>query len=116
MSSTRRRSARPDPARRRLRSNLETLESRQLLAQSPYLAMNNYPIQNFPTEKPPGSTPAITIPKPIGTDPAALATYQNEGKLLTGQDRQGNRWKLKLTGPGEIIVTDTTPTDGVLDD
>ena len=65
--------------------------------------MNNYPIQNFPTERPPGPTPHITIPKPIGSSPAALATYQNEGKYLTGEDRQGNHWQLKLTGP---IVAD----------
>jgi hypothetical protein len=116
MSSTRRRSARPDPARRRLRSNLETLESRQLLSGSPYLPIGDYATQDFKTEQPPGATPAVTIPKPIGTSPAALATFQNEGKTLSGEDRQGNRWQLKLTGPGEIIVTDTTPTDGVLDD
>ena len=46
---------------------------------------------------------------PDRTNPAVLATYQNEGRFLSGQDRQGNRWTLTLTGPGKIIVTDTTP-------
>ena len=116
MSSKRRRSSRPDPARFRLGSNLEALESRQLLTQSPYLSINNYPLTNFPTAKDPGRVPAAQISHPIGTDPAILATYQNEGKDLTGEDRQGNRWHLTLTGPGQIIVTDATPNDGVLDD
>ncbi|WP_435010622.1 hypothetical protein P12x_001901 [Tundrisphaera lichenicola] len=116
MKSTSRRSARPDPARRRLRSNLETLESRQLLSGTPYLASGNYPLSDFPVEQPPGPTPDISIPKPIGSDPKVLATYSNSGKVITGQDRQGNSYKLTLTGPGKIIVTDTTPNDGVLDD
>lgn len=116
MNHMRRRSARPDPARRRLGSNLEVLESRQLLAQSPYFPINSYPLTDTPSAKNPGSVPSAQIAHPIGTNPATLATYQNEGKDLTGEDRQGNRWEIKLTGPGEIIVTDTSPNDGVLDD
>ena len=116
MSSKRRRSSRPDPARRRLGSNLEVLESRQLLAQSPYIPINSYPLTNFPPATNPGSVPSAQIYHPIGTNPAILATYQNEGKVLSGEDRQGNRWQLTLTGPGQIIVTDTSPNDGVLDD
>ena len=116
MSSTRRRSARPDPARYRLGSNLEALESRQLLTQSPYLPINAYPLSDFLPARNPGTVPPAQIHHPIGTDPAVLATYQNEGKVLSGRDRQGNRWQLTLTGPGQIIVTDATPNDGVLDD
>ena len=116
MSTKRRRSSRPDPARFRLGSNLEALESRQLLTQSPYLNVNSYPLTNFPAATNPGPVPPAQISHPIGTDPAVLATYQNEGKVLTGEDRQGNRWQLTLTGPGQIIVTDTTPNDGSLDD
>jgi hypothetical protein len=116
MSSMRRRSARPDPARRRIGTNLEVLESRQLLTQTPYIPINSYPLTDFPPFKHPGSVPSAQIAHPIGTDPAILATYQNEGKFLTGQDREGNRWELTLTGPGQIIVTDATPNDGVLDD
>jgi hypothetical protein len=116
MSSKRRRSARLDPARYRLWSNLEALETRQLLTQSPYLATNNYPLSdNTPTYSP-GSVPVTGPSHPIGTDPAVLATYQNEGKDITGEDRQGNRYHLVLKGPGEIIVTDTSPNDGALDD
>ena len=116
MSSKRRRSARPDPARRRFGSNLEVLESRQLLAQSPYFPINSYPLSDNLPAKNPGTVPAAQIAHPIGTNPAILATFQNEGTNLSGQDRQGNRWNLTLTGPGQIIVTDTSPNDGVLDD
>ena len=116
MSSSRRRSSRPDSARRRPTRALETLETRQLLAQSPYLPINDYPVGDFTTTTDPGRVPAAQISHPIGSNPATLATYQNQGKVIVGQDRQGNRYQLTLTGPGTIIVTDTTPNDGVLDD
>ncbi len=116
MKSSRRQSARPDPARRRLRSNLEVLESRQLLAQSPYLPLNGYTIAETVPPTDPGPVPAAQIAHPIGSDPTVLSTYQNAGKFLSGQDRQGNRWSITVKGPGYAIVTDTTPTDGVLDD
>ena len=116
MSSRRRRSARLSPARYRLGSNVEALESRQLLTQSPYLPLKDYPLYNNPPALNPGTVPIGPVNHPIGTNPAILATYQNEGREITGEDRQGNRYDLRLTGPGEIIVTDTSPNDGVLDD
>ncbi len=116
MSSSSRRSSRPQSARLRPTRDLETLEIRQLLAQTPYLAVNAYPLYDFPPAKDPGRVPPAIIDHPIGSSPSVLATYQNQGKLITGQDRQGNRYQLQLTGPGYIVVTDTTPNDGVLDD
>ena len=87
-----------------------------LLTQTPYLPINSYPTGDTLPFKHPGQVPVGQTVHPIGTNPAVLATFQNEGKDLTGQDRQGNTWNLQLTGPGEIIVTDTSPNDGVLDD
>ncbi len=116
MSSKRRRSARPDPARFRLGSNLESLEQRQLLAQSPYLPLTAYPTTDVQTFRHPGQVPIGSVATQTIPSAASLVGYSNEGKLVTGQDRQGNRWQLQLTGPGEIIVTDTTPNDGVLAD
>jgi hypothetical protein len=117
MSSKRRRSARPDPARFRLVSNLEMLESRQLLAASPYLPVNAYPtVANAISVKSPGSVPIGTVAAATISSTANPTGFTNEGKVITGEDRQGNRYELKLTGPGEIIVTDTSPNDGVLDD
>jgi len=111
-----RRSVRPDPARRRLRSSLEALESRQLLAQTPYLPISGYTIAEHLPALDRGPVPPAIITHPIGSDPNLLATYQNAGKHLSGQDRQGNRWNIDVSGPGYAIVTDTTPNDGVLDD
>ena len=114
--STRRRSARPDPARRRLGSSVEMLETRQLLSQTSYLPIGSYPTASSTLATNPGSVPSAYISHPVGSDPSTLVGYGNEGKFLSGQDRQGNRWTLTLTGPGEIIVTDVTPNDSVLDD
>lgn len=40
----------------------------------------------------------------------------NSGKVVTGTDRAGDRWTITVHGPGKVIVTDTTPNDGVLGD
>lgn len=50
-----------------------------------------------------------------GNDPAA-SLYGNQGKIVTGKDRAGNEWTITVHGPGEVIVTDTTPNDGALAD
>ncbi len=116
MSFKRRRSARLDPARLRVGSNLETLESRQLLTQSPYLPVNDYPLSEFPAATSPGRVPGAYIAHPIGSSQATLNSLGNSGKYLTGEDRQGNRWEITVTGPGYAVVNDTTPADGILDD
>ena len=40
----------------------------------------------------------------------------NEGKVVTGVDRAGDQWTITVHGPGYVVVTDTTPNDGALDD
>jgi hypothetical protein len=40
----------------------------------------------------------------------------NQGKVVTGTDRAGDKWVITVHGPGQVIVTDTTPNDGALDD
>jgi len=40
----------------------------------------------------------------------------NAGKIVSGIDRAGDKWVITVHGPGEVIVTDTTPNDGALDD
>jgi hypothetical protein len=42
--------------------------------------------------------------------------FTNDAKIVTGTDRQGDRWVITVHGPGKVIVTDTTPNDGALDD
>jgi hypothetical protein len=62
------------------------------------------------------SQPAASIAHPIGSSPRQLSFLDNEGKILTGTDRQGDEWQITVHGPGEVVVTDATPNDGVLDD
>lgn len=112
MSSKRRRSSRPSPAGPG--SSLEALEGRMLLSQTRALPFYDLEHTRSPAGRP--LTPEVQISHPIGTDPALIGAYQNEGRDLSGVDRQGNRWNLRLTGPGKIIVTDATPNDGSLDD
>jgi hypothetical protein len=42
--------------------------------------------------------------------------FSNEGKVVSGTDRAGDKWVITVHGPGKVIVTDTTPNDGALDD
>jgi len=115
MSLTRRRSDRPDPARRRLRSSLEALETRQLLtAGHPqyYTPLQSGVIIGSLNPDLP-SLPIGNIAQLSTTDIEGLG---NEGKSLQGRDRLGNQWQITVHGPGKVIVTDATPNDGVLDD
>ncbi len=114
MSLKRRRSDRPDPARRRLGSSLEALESRQLLSGT---ATRFYQPQPYlPTTAVATHVPAQAPYHPIGLPDSILTKIGNDGKVVTGQDRQGNQYSIVVHGPGAVIVTDATPNDGVLDD
>ena len=42
--------------------------------------------------------------------------FSNQGKVVSGTDRAGDKWVITVHGPGYVIVTDTTPNDGVLND
>ena len=42
--------------------------------------------------------------------------FSNEGKVVSGTDRAGDKWVITVHGPGKVLVTDTTPNDGALDD
>jgi hypothetical protein len=62
-----------------------------------------------------------TTPSPTITNLANLSTNQvaalgTAGKYVSGKDRLGNEWSIRVTGPGYVVVTDATPNDGVLDD
>jgi hypothetical protein len=115
---TRRRPDRTGTVRSRLGSGLEVLETRQLMTLPPG-SYHPYEIpQPFPTDNPVNlTTNPLSVAQPVGiTSDAQLAQLDNEGKFLTGKDRQGNEWTLEVHGPGDAIVTDVTPNDGVFDD
>jgi hypothetical protein len=100
-----------------VRDRVETLESRALLT-APAGSLHFYqPIGLVQPHTVDLASPPISIAHPIGSSPRLIAsTETNEGKVVTGQDRQGNTYTITVRGPGEVIVTDTTPNDGALDD
>jgi hypothetical protein len=120
MSFARRRSDRPDPARRGLGSSLERLEGRELLSTAranpfaPWMAVSDLQVLN----------PITHQPEPLSLHPLAdqakvnpnAPFVNNQGKVVSGKDRVGNEYTITVHGPGTVIVTDTSPQDGVLDD
>lgn len=124
MGFRRGRTARP---RNRYRpgSSLEALEGRQLLSMygGNYLTDVdlNGPNRHYQPSVLAQDTrlthrPALSYNHQIGTNFRQLSFLDNDGKVLTGQDRQGDQWQITVHGPGVVIVTDTTPNDGALDD
>jgi hypothetical protein len=97
-------------------SGPEALETRQLLSGVPaylypYLPSDVYitnPISKQRELVNPGSLINQFDPNSPG--------LTNEGKVVTGVDRAGDKWVITVHGPGKVIVTDTTPNDGALDD
>ena len=116
MRFARRRSDRPDPALSlgRPGSSLEALESRELLSGDSGVHLY------MPTDLPPRTiqheTASVAVNHPLTTGPRQLSFLDNDGKVLTGKDRQGDEWSITVHGPGAVIVTDATPNDGILDD
>jgi hypothetical protein len=121
MSFTRQRSGRSDSARRRPVSNPEVLESRQLLATgmaatylSPWLPTDQFVTNPITHERELYlATEATEAINPNNPNSPGLV---NEGKVISGTDRAGDKWTITVHGPGYAIVTDTTPNDGALDD
>ncbi len=122
MRFLRRRSGRPAPGRSAQGSTLQAmeLERRELLTSVP--SVNQLFNQYVPSD--------LKILNPITHQPLPYSVQHhvsinptvsnplvgNEGKIVAGTDRQGDKWTITVHGPGEVIVTDTSPNDGSLDD
>jgi hypothetical protein len=117
MGSKRQRSDRPDSARRRQFHAPEALESRQLLATTlpSYLSMYT-PSDLYVTNPITHHRIPFSIRNLMQHNNPDSPLLNNQGKIVTGKDRQGNEWTITVHGPGKVIVTDTTPNDGSLDD
>lgn len=119
MRCTRRRSVRSESDRRRhvtQPESLESLESRLVLSSGlpSYLAPwipSDLPVTNPVTHQREMFSTASLHPNNPNSQ-----LYTNEGKVVSGTDRAGDLWTITVHGPGKVIVTDTTPNDGVLDD
>jgi hypothetical protein len=116
--SSRRSSGRRNRVGKRPITGIEALERRDLMAGNPGAALAALYVPQgvlAPAHFNPFQAPA-TIARPIGNGTRQLSFLDNEGKILTGKDRQGDEWQITVHGPGAVIVTDATPNDGVLDD
>lgn len=110
------RSDRPDSARRTRFQGPEPLESRQLLSGVPsyyslYIPSDLYVTNPITHQRIPYSM--RNLMQHNNPDSPLLS---NRGKIVSGTDRNGTQWTITVHGPGEVIVTDTTPADGALDD
>jgi hypothetical protein len=118
MRFKRRRSDRPDSARSRLGLSLEVLESRQLLSRNIYALFPQYvpgdlAVTNPITNKP---VPLSVTHQFLNARSVQDSIFSNEGKIVSGTTRAGDQWTITVHGPGYVIVSDTTPNDGVLGD
>ncbi|WP_165063711.1 hypothetical protein [Paludisphaera rhizosphaerae] len=117
MGSMRSGSRRSATARRSRFRAIETLETRQLMASniasylSPYIPTDLY-VRNPET----GQKESVSAASLYTHHNVNGALVSNEGKIVTGKDRAGDEWTITVHGPGKVIVTDTTPNDGALDD
>ncbi|SIO59742.1 hypothetical protein SAMN05444166_6157 [Singulisphaera sp. GP187] len=116
MKSTKR-SDRPDSNRLKLGSSLEALEPRTVLSTvqpfTPWIP-TDLPVYTAVTHKP----IAFSIDGLVDqarTNPQAQF-LNSRGKIVSGKDRQRNEWTITVHGPGSVLVTDSTPNDGILDD
>ena len=117
MGSTQHRSDRPDSARRRQFQGPEVLESRQLLSAalpgyySLYTPSDLYVTNPITHQRIPYSTRSL-----MQHNKPNSPILSNQGKVVSGTSRDGTQWTITVHGPGQVIVTDTTPADGSLDD
>lgn len=77
---------------------------------------NYYSFSSVQTRYVNPTTAPVSVSHPIGLGGLPLAALNNEGRYITGKDRQGDEYTLTVHGPGSLIVTDATPNDGSLDD
>ena len=116
MSSTRQ-SDRPDPARRRPLLTPELLESRQLLSTAvpSYLSLYT-PSDLYVTNPITHQRIPTSVRNLMQHNNPNSPLLSNQGKIVSGTTRDGTQWTITVHGPGQVIVTDTTPNDGALDD
>ncbi len=116
-----RRSDRPAPARNSLGSGLETLERRELLTSHPTglgSVYGMYNVSDLAVYNPITHQPVFySVRNALAHNPSVNdPNLSNEGKIVSGKDRQGNEYTITVHGPGTVVVTDITPNDGSLDD
>ncbi len=117
MSFARQRSGRSIETRRSRISEAEVLETRQVLSHALPSYLNPWLPTDLPVSNPVTGQRELldvnTLYNPLDVNSPIM---DNAGKIVSGTDRAGDRWTITVHGPGEVIVTDTTPNDGNLGD
>lgn len=116
MRCTRRRSERSESVRRRHVTQPEALESRIVLSSALPSYLSPWLPADLPVENPKTGQREMINARSLHPDNPNSPLYTNDGKIVSGTDRAGDLWTITVHGPGRVIVTDTTPNDGVLDD
>ncbi|MGC1718915.1 MAG: putative Ig domain-containing protein [Isosphaeraceae bacterium] len=117
MGSTRQRSDRPDSVRRRQSHTPEQLESRLVLSAALPDFLSLYtPSDLYVTNPITNQRIPISARDLMQHNNPNSSILSNQGKIVSGTDRAGDQWTITVHGPGQVIVTDTTPNDGALDD
>jgi hypothetical protein len=121
MSFARQRSGRSECLDRRRVFEPEVLERRQLLATGLARGVLNYQSPWLPSDQ--LVTNPITHQRElfnganlVNPNNPNSPGFNNAGKVVSGIDRAGDKWIITVHGPGKVIVTDTSPNDGALDD
>jgi hypothetical protein len=90
-------------------STAETLERREVLSHAVPSYLSPWVPSDLPVTNPQNGQREIYVE-------SASQELTNSGKVVSGTDRAGDTWVITVHGPGKVIVTDTTPNDGSLDD
>ncbi len=114
MRFTRRRSDRSGSVRRKHVSYTESLESRRVLSAAIPSYLSPWIPSDLPVENPVTHQKELLIAQRLNPTSLNSPLQTNEGKIVSGTDLQGDLWTITVHGPGKVIVTDTTPNDGVL--
>jgi hypothetical protein len=116
MRFTRRRSDRSGSVRRKHVSYPEALESRLVLSAAIPSYLAPWIPSDLPVENPITHQKELILAQKLDPTSVNSPLQTNEGKIVSGTDREGDEWTITVHGPGKVIVTDTTPNDGVLND
>jgi hypothetical protein len=96
-------------------SHPEALESRQVLSALPAY-LSPWTPSDLPVTNPITHQREIVTARSLLNNSLNSPYLTNDAKIVSGTDRAGNLWTITVHGPGRVIVTDTTPNDGALDD
>ena len=96
--------------------SIEALETRALMTTLPQTPFKFYTTSPVPVQTKMHGGPYQRPFIPAQGSPAMIQSRDNAGKVVQGQDRSGNQYVITVHGPGQVVVTDVTPNDGVLMD